>query len=335
MPAGPYGPEFTPAWWLPGGHSQTLWRKFAPTPAIAQRRQRIELQDGDFIDLDWAMPVDPRDSKDRLLVLIQHGLCGCSRSPYVLALQSLLSTRKVASAAMNFRSCSGEINRLATAYHSGISEDTNEIFEQLCQHYPQHRFVTVGYSLGANVLLKWLGEIQQHAQLERAVAVSTPFSLALCSRAMLAGVSRMYGAYFVRRLLRDVQAKKQFFQTQGMYEQQQRLEQLGELDRIRTIWEFDDRVTAPLHGFRDAEDYYARCSSLRFINAIDVDTLLIQSRNDPMIPAAALPDPARLPGNVELQLLPHGGHVGFISGARDNWLERRIVDFALGGTESN
>lgn len=329
MSAGTSSNHFNPAWWLPEGHSQTLWRKFSPPPAIAQRRQRIELLDGDFIDLDWAQQIDPAVSAHNTIVIIQHGLCGCSGSPYVVALQALLAAHGIASAALNFRGCSGEVNRLAKAYHSGISEDTNEVFNQLCALYPHHKFVFVGYSLGANVLLKWLGEVRQHPQIKQAIAVSTPFSLALCSGAMLSGGSRWYGNYFVRRLVRDVNRKKQHFATTGNQEQWQRLQSLGELTGIRTIWEFDDRVTAPLHGFRDAAEYYEQCSSGRFVDAIGVDTLLIQSRNDPMIPLAALPDPNQLPSNVQLQLLDHGGHVGFISGRRNNWLEQRIVGFVI------
>jgi len=187
----------------------------------------------------------------------------------------------------------------------------------------------VGYSLGANVLLKWLGEIQQHPQLSKAVAVSTPFSLALCSKAMLSGMSRFYGNYFVRRLAQDVHNKKVHLAASGNTEEWQRMEALGELRDIRSIWEFDDRETAPLHGFRDAADYYEQCSSQRFLEAIAVDTLLIQSSNDPMIPAAALPDRKHLPDRVKMEILNHGGHVGFISGQRNNWLEQRIVSFVL------
>ena len=329
MSAGTSTLEFEPAWWLPEGHSQTLWRKLSPPARIAQRRQRIELRDGDFIDLDWVQQIDPAQSADSILVIIQHGLCGCSGSPYVVALQRLFATHGVASAALNFRSCSGDFNRLAKAYHSGITEDTNEVFAHLCAQFPQHKFVFVGYSLGANVLLKWLGEMQSHPQIRQAIAVSTPFSLAQCSRAMLNGSSRWYGSYFVRRLVRDVNSKKQHFKLTGNREQWQRLEALGDLRSIRTIWEFDDRVTAPLHGFKHAQDYYARCSSDRFIDSIRVNTLLIQSRNDPMIPPTALPLPQLLPANVQMQLLDHGGHVGFISGHRDNWLEQRIVRFVL------
>jgi predicted alpha/beta-fold hydrolase len=321
--------EFKPAWWLPEGHTQTLWRKFAPPERIIQKRERVELDDGDFIDLDWAAAISGSESRDRIIVVILHGLCGCSSSPYVAALQTLLTANSIASVAMNFRGCSGEYNRLARAYHSGVSADANVVFSDLFSRFPDHRFAFVGYSLGANVLLKWLGEIRRHPQVMKAVAVSTPFALDLCSRAMLRGVSRAYGSYFVRRLLQDLDAKRQHFTATHNALQLEQLQALGSLDDIRTIWEFDDRVTAPLHGFRDAEDYYGHCSSLHFLPGIATDTLLIQSRNDPLIPAAALPNPARLSAQVRLELLGQGGHVGFISGQRENWLEQRILRFIL------
>ena len=327
MTSGTLIDDFRPAWWLPGGHSQTLYRKFSPATCIEQVRQRIELADGDFIDLDWAREVGYGDNVSETIVFILHGLCGCSGSSYVLSLQRLLADNDISSVAMNFRGCSGEVNRKAQAYHSGISEDVDEVFTSLVEMYPDTRFVFVGYSLGANVLLKWLGEIGSNPNIRKAVAVSTPFSLTYCSRAMLMGVSKMYGKYFVRRLLGDFRDKQQHFEQAGDQQQSSQIADLGELDSITSIWEFDDRVTAPLHGFKDAEDYYNRCSSINFIGAIQTDTLLIQSRNDPLIPPTALPDKAHLPANVDLQLSDKGGHVGFISGRRDNWLERRILRF--------
>jgi len=119
MTTGTFNKEFIPTWWLPEGHSQTLWRKFSPAKKVAHRRQRVELDDGDYIDLDWAA-IDPKESKDNTIVFFLHGLCGCSRSSYILAMQSLLNSQGIASVAMNFRGCSGEMNRLARAYHSGV-----------------------------------------------------------------------------------------------------------------------------------------------------------------------------------------------------------------------
>tara|TARA_B110000858_G_scaffold198464_1_gene265344 strand:+ start:10443 stop:11429 length:987 start_codon:yes stop_codon:yes gene_type:complete len=317
--------EFIPTWWLPEGHSQTLWRKFSPAKKVLHRRQRIELEDSDYIDLDWTT-LDPKASKDNTIVFFLHGLCGCSRSSYILAMQSLLNDQGISSVAMNFRGCSGEMNRLARAYHSGVSEDLNEVFSKLAVEYPQHNFVFVGYSLGANVLLKWLGEIESHASIRKAVAVSTPFILEYCSQAMPQGVSRIYGRYFVRRLLKDFKDKQQHLQLSNP-EEATRIAQLGDTRGISSIWDFDDQITAPLHGFEGAEDYYRRCSSSAFLHSIAVDTLLIQSKNDPMIPLKSIPVREMLSPTVQMQLTEKGGHVGFVSSSPDNWLEQRILNF--------
>ena len=241
-------------------------------------------------------------------------------------MQSLLNEQGISSVAMNFRGCSGEMNRLARAYHSGVSEDVNEVFSKLALEYPQHNFVFVGYSLGANVLLKWLGEIESHPSIRKAVAVSTPFALELCSQAMLQGVSRIYGQYFVRHLVKDFQNKQQHLQSFNP-EQAARIAELGDTRSISSIWEFDDQITAPLHGFSGAEDYYRKCSSSTFLASIAVDTLLIQSKNDPMIPPKSIPDSEMLSSSVQMQLTEKGGHVGFVSSNPDNWLEQRILNF--------
>ncbi|GJM13074.1 MAG: hypothetical protein DHS20C12_14770 [Pseudohongiella sp.] len=325
MTTGTINNDFIPSWWLPEGHSQTLWRKFSPAKKVVHRRQRIELDDKDFIDLDWTT-LDPNKSKNKTIVFFLHGLCGCSRSSYILAMQSLLNDQGIASVAMNFRGCSGETNRLARAYHSGVSEDVNEVFGKLAAEYPENNFVFVAYSLGANVLLKWLGETETHPNIRKAVAVSTPFALEYCSQAMLQGVSRVYGQYFVRRLTKDFRIKQQFLQSVNS-EEAERLQELGDTRGISSIWEFDDRITAPLHGFEGAQDYYRRCSSSAFLGSIAVDTLLIQSKNDPMIPLKSIPDAAMLSPRVQMQLTEKGGHVGFVSSKPDNWLEQRILNF--------
>jgi predicted alpha/beta-fold hydrolase len=324
--------EFKPAFWLPDGHSQTLWRKFAGAKSVAHRRQRLELSDGDFIDLDWAEPELADQANEELMVLILHGLCGCSESSYVLALQQELLRRGITSVAMNLRGCSGELNRKARTYHSGVSDDLAEVYAQLVENHPNKRIGVVGYSLGANILLKWLGERANNDDTTgeiSAVAVSTPFTLAECSQAMLSGGPRIYGRYFTRRLMESFLLKKQQFQQHGNEAELDKLKRLEGIATISNIWEFDDRVTAPLHGFADAQDYYQQCSSINYLSGITANTLLIQSANDPMIPLSALPDPDELPDTVTLELSRKGGHVGFIAGLRKTWLEPRIADFFL------
>lgn len=332
MTTGTLNRKFIPAWWLPDGHTQTLWRKFTANDEVLHRRERLDLPDGDFIDIDWCEDFS-HSSKSfedcSGIVVIIHGLCGCSSSPYVVALQKRLAKTGKRSVAMNFRGCSGEINNLARAYHSGVSEDLDEVFRSLSAAYPNEKFMFVGYSLGANVLLKWLGEQEPNERITRAVAVSTPFQLGECSKALLRGPSRFYGSYFVNRLRNDVIAKMSDFKKRGLDEEFGILERLGNLDRISSLMEFDDLVTAPLHGFENADDYYKKCSSAQFLKNIKADTLLIQSENDPLIPASALPSASSLSAGVTMELSSKGGHVGFISQGKENWLEKRITDHLL------
>ncbi|MBT8147857.1 MAG: alpha/beta fold hydrolase, partial [Gammaproteobacteria bacterium] len=265
---------FRPKVFLSNGHAQTLWRKFAPVPSVAHRRQRVELADGDFIDLDWSqpsvssvpsVPSGTESSNNGMIILLLHGLCGCSQSSYIQSLQHRLGEAGYTSVAMNFRGCSGETNRLAKAYHSGVTADLDEVFQVLQKQYPDSSFTAAGFSLGANVLLKWLGEEGEQSSLQRAVAVSTPFNLTLCSQAMLEGLSQMYGRFFLRRLVADVEKKKAAFEQSGNQEQLELLRSCGDLTRVSSLWDFDDRVTAPLHGFDDAHDYYEQCSSIRYL----------------------------------------------------------------------
>ncbi|MDT8429333.1 MAG: alpha/beta fold hydrolase [Pseudomonadales bacterium] len=328
--------RFQAPWWLPDGHTQTLWRKFAASPAISGRsRQRVDLPDGDFIDLDWCLRPEPpaeQNASPQLLnwlpiVVIVHGLCGCSESHYVLALQQQLGRRGYSSAAMNLRGCSGTPNLLARAYHSGATEDLDAVLLALQKAYPQRQFCFVGYSLGANLVLKWLGEKPSSPRVAKAVAVSTPFSLAACAQEMVAGSGRLYGRYFLSLLLQSFRRKRQSLERQGNWEEVNKLDALGPLDRLRNIWEFDDQVTAALHGFSGAEDYYQRCSCRQFIADITVPTLLLSSANDPLIPSTLVPAPGLLPDPVKLELWSGGGHVGFRSNRDSKWLEKRIIGF--------
>lgn len=313
---------FSP-WWLPDGHTQTLWRRFVPGNNIRQRRQRIELSDGDFIDVDW---VDGASSSELPVVFLLHGLCGSSGSPYIQSLQRLLQQEGYTSLAMNFRGCSGEINRLARAYHSGCGDDVEEVWQAVRRTTGERPWVFAGFSLGGNVLLHWLAGLGRSQPVLGGIAVSTPFALASCSEALNTGVSTFYGSYFRRRLVRDVLAKRAYFRLKGWTMEEEKLAALGDLRRLQTLWEFDDQVTAPLHGFADAHDYYARCSSGSVLDKIEVPALLIQSRNDPIIPAHSLPEPSQLPGHLRLLLTGAGGHVGFTSATDPQWLERRILE---------
>jgi predicted alpha/beta-fold hydrolase len=264
---------FRPKPWLRNGHAQTLWRKYASAPTVSHRRQRIELSDGDFIDLDWCQPATRDGPDDGTIVLLLHGLCGCSQSRYIQSLQHRFGLSGTTSVAMNFRGCSGETNRLARSYHSGVTADLAEVVSTICSQHPTRQFAAAGFSLGANVLLKWLGEVGSESPVHRAVAVSTPFNLMLCSQSLQEGMGRMYGRYFLRRLVADVENKKLVFKQAGNQQQLDLLLACGNLDKLTSLWEFDDRVTAPLHGFEGAGDYYEQCSSLGYLVDVAVPTL--------------------------------------------------------------
>lgn len=327
MSSGASKHEFKSAWWLPEGHSQTLWRKFAGAPAVNHERERIELSDGDFIDIDWLTAEEEAGNSAQPLVFILHGLCGSSSSSYVLSLQTLLMENGFNSVVMNFRGCSGELNRKAQAYHSGVSHDLEEVLRRVISRHQPEAVSLVGYSLGANVLLKWLGEHHDYSKIDKAVAVSTPFALGLCSREMLSGLSRIYGRYFTRRLLSDFMHKRKMFESQNKGPELEQLLRLGDVSGVSNIWEFDDLITAPLHGFEDAGDYYDRCSSIKFLPEISTSTLLIQGYDDPLIPPVALPEVGMVSESTVMELSPKGGHVGFVSAQHGNWLENRILKF--------
>jgi len=317
-------PIFKPAWWLPGAHLQTLWASFLRAPLqLARNRERVWLADGDFIDLDWFGP----HAAEAPLVLLLHGLTGSSNSHYILGQQRALAAQGWASVALNWRGCSGEPNLLPRGYHSGVSEDLAAVIQHLQAARPMAPLYAVGYSLGGNVLLKYLGETGEVSGLRAAVAVSVPFRLDHCADRIGLGFSRVYQAHFMRELSAYVQNKKQRFRVNGQQPQLAALEQLGSLDKMRTFWDFDGQVTAPLHGYADADDYYRRASSRYFLPAIKVPTLLIQAADDPFVFRHSLPELSELAASTQLELHPHGGHVGFIDGSLANpglYLERRI-----------
>lgn len=302
-------------WWLPGGHLQTLAAALAPAPRIAWRRERWQTPDGDFVDVDWA-----GDRAARRLVALFHGLEGSSASPYARALAAEGARSGWQIAVAHFRGCSGEPNRLARAYHSGDSAEAHWILERFAARGLP--VCAAGVSLGANVLLKWLGESGERARalVHRAAAVSAPLDLAAAARALDRGLRRrLYTRHFLATLRRKAIAKLE--RHPGLYDP-------ARVRAARTFREFDDLVTAPLHGYRDADDYWARASSGPWLARIAVPTLVLNARNDPFLPAEALEAaaaPARANPALRLEFPDSGGHAGFPG--RGRWLARRVLDF--------
>lgn len=319
-------PTFRPAWWLPSAHLQTLWAPLLrKRPTLARHRERLDLADGDFLDLDWCdgQPGHP-------LVILFHGLTGSSDSHYILGLQQTLQRMNWPSVAVNWRGCSGEANRLPRGYHSGVSEDVAAVVDILRARLPKTPLYAVGYSLGGNVLLKYLGEQASGCTLHGAVAVSVPFCLADCANRIDKGFSQIYQARFMRDLVRYVESKRQAFIARGDQTALKQLNALGPLQKLKTFWDFDDQVTAPLHGFDSALDYYQRASSRHFLSTIRIPTLIIQSRDDPFISTACLPVSQDLSATTQLELHQYGGHVGFIGSQTIKphyYLEQRIAQW--------
>ncbi len=319
---------FRPAWWLNNPHLQTIYPALLRGPqALVRRRERLATPDADFIDLDWY------GDGDSPLVILLHGLSGSSHSSYILGLQRALLAQGFASVAMNFRGCSGVSNRLARCYHSGETEDVDFLYRTLRQRHPCRAMAAVGFSLGGNVLLKWLGERGGQLDLFAAVAVSVPLVLSECATRLDYGFSKIYRDRLLAELKQYMSNKLSHLQAIGADIEVSKLRDLGDLSAIRSFWQYDDRVVAKLHGFAGVDDYYRRSSSRQFLPKIRVPTLLIQAADDPFMTPAVLPEPGELAPQVTLELHQSGGHVGFVAGCRglkaDYWLDSRIPGFLM------
>lgn len=314
-------PPFRPGWWCPGRHLQTLWGRFFRRAAdIPSTRARWTTPDGDFLDLEF---VDGPAASPTLLVL--HGLEGSSKRKYVRGLLSLARDRGWRGVALNFRSCGETPNRTARLYHSGETGDLDWVIGELLKRDPGAAILPVGVSLGGNVLLKWLGETGQAvpAEIRAGVAISTPFDLAAAAEKMSRALGRLYTRFFLRTLKAKALAKARDYPD---------LLDARAVRRARTWRDYDGAATAPLHGFRDAEDYWARSSSKFYLARIRRPVLLINSRDDPLVPSASLPDDLADRSKWLYTLFTQrGGHAGFVSGVLPwrpvYWAEGQAIDF--------
>ncbi len=314
--------EFRPAWWLRQAHAQTLWPSLMRRgPHIAIREERVELPDGDFIDLAWS---SPNDAPAAPIVMLLHGLGGSVRSHYVRGIMQALNQVGFTACLMHFRGCSGEPNRLPIAYHSGKTDDPAFILDHL-RHTHGEVYGAVGVSLGGNVLLKWLGETGAQCRLRRAVAVSVPFVLDDAARRLGGARTRLYERYLVGHLQRSFTLK--FARIPCPLD--------VDVRQLDTFYAFDDAVTAPLHGFGNVHDYYRQASSRQYIPQIRTPTLILHAADDPFMFPSTPPSAQELPPEVHLELTRHGGHIGFVSGRwpglADYWAEQRIAQWMAQG----
>lgn len=305
-------------WFLRNGHAHTVFPAiFRSIPKVSYTRERLELDDGDFLDLDWSR-VDGDNA-----VIIAHGLEGSSQRRYVKGMVRTFNRQGWDAVALNFRGCSGEPNRLLRFYHSGVSEDLWNV----AQHAEQQgykRIGLIGFSLGGNVALKLLGELGNETPewLIGGVGISVPCDLKASSESMARLINRPYMKRFISDLHAKIRAKQLTFPNE-----------LDDSDyiQIKTFRHFDDRYTAPLHGFRDAEDYWAQCSSLFFLETIRRPTLLLNAADDPFLACECYPkDLAHHHDYLHLEIPAHGGHAGFVGSklrGENYYSEQRTFEF--------
>jgi len=319
--AAPFTPTepFRPAWAAAGPQRQTLLAYYIRRPRPPTlRRERVDTHDGDFLDLDWldAPPDVPH-------VLVLHGLEGSPDSGYVLSTLNEIARRGWGAVAMAWRSCSGEPNRMLRSYCSGETEDPRFVCTRVRAAGIRGPLFAIGYSLGANALLKLLAETGPEAPVDAAVAVSTPFDLAACARMLDAPWSggAIYRRFFLKTLRMKALGKLREHPASGLSS--------ASVRRARTFRAFDDAFTAPSNGYRDADDYYARASSGPLLGRIRRPVLCISAEDDPMIPRETLP--VSVPGPyVQMLRTAQGGHVGFLSGSLLRprfWAEAQAVEF--------
>jgi predicted alpha/beta-fold hydrolase len=316
-----YGHVYRSPRWLAGGHAQTIWPFRLQRPAVALRRERVETADGDFWDFDWLDA--PADANAPLVVLF-HGLEGGSSSHYARALFALLARRRMRGVVPHFRGCGGAPNRLPRAYHSGDHADVGAMLAHLRTHVDARTpLLAVGVSLGGSALLNWLGRAGHDAEkmVCAAAAVSAPIDLVAAGRAIDRGANRIYAHHFLATLKPKAVALAARFP--GLLDS-------ARIPRVRTMREFDDIVTAPLHGFAGVRDYWTRASSKPWLASIGIPTLVLNARNDPFIPASSLPLRREASDAVTLEQPAHGGHAGFAHGpfpGNVDWLPARLLHY--------
>ena len=307
--------------WLPGGHAQTIYPAFVHRPQVAYRRQRMDTPDGDFVDFDWLET--PDREPDTPLVVLFHGLEGSSESHYALALMAHLAARGWRGVVPHFRGCSGEPNRLARAYHSGDYAEVGWMLRTIRALEPNTVIYAAGVSLGGSALLNWLGREEHRARdiVEAAAAVSTPIDLTAAGISIGQGLNRIYARHFLSTLVpKAIAMAKRFPQALDA----------AAIALADSMHRFDQIVTAPLHGFAGADDYWKRASSKPWLRAVRVRTLVLNARNDPFIPAQSLPTPTEASGAVTLEQPQGGGHGGFLDARFPGsleWLPRHLTHF--------
>jgi len=312
---------FNPSFFLKNKHIQTMYASFfRKFPKHDFFIENFTLNDGDFIECYWY-----KRPTNKPIVMLFHGLAGSYKSHYIQGMMQELYENGFDSVVVHFRSCSGVMNKKVQTYHSGKTDDALEYMQSLKQRLPNIKLFGVGFSLGANMLLKLLGEEKENSLLTSAIAVSAPMMLDVCADSINKSFSKFYEQMLVKNLNKLL---KQKYETHDM----QKLIGLKKEDikNIKTFWEFDEIYTAKVNGFKSAQDYYTKCSAKQFLKDIHIPTLIIHSKDDPFMSKNILPYKDEVSLHVELEIYENGGHVGFVNGSLfkpEHWLEKRAVEY--------
>ena len=314
-----YSSKFRPAWWLRNPHAQTLWAaRVQRAPAAVTSNERLTTPDNDFLDLAWT-----KENKAPIVVIF-HGLAGSLKSRYVQSLMYKLDKLGIRAVLMHFRGCSGEPNRSRGSYHSGHTQDIAFVIDTLAERYPNRPMGAIGFSLGGNALLKYLGTTPDNP-LRFALSVSPPLVPSEGAQRMNTGFSKIYQRVLVDQLKAAVRDKHTKYPQLGMNE--------FDLESISNFIEFDDQITAKLHGFDSGAHYYESTNTLGDLINIKTPTHIIWAQDDPFFTDKCIPTEAQLSDVVDFELTTHGGHVAFISGkvpfSGKNWLCERASALLL------
>ena len=306
---------YIPKWWLRNGHINTLYTYFRrKQQRPPYQRERWETVDGDFIDLDFIK------KGHRKLAIVSHGLEGSSDSQYIMSISNLLSSEGYDICALNYRSCSGEMNRTSTMYHSGFTLDLNMIVNKVAQDYDN--IYLIGYSLGGNMNLKYTtdGIYPLHNKIRSVVSVSAPIDLAGSSKRISSWYNYQYQYNFLQTLNAKMRIKAKMYPDNI---------NINDLKKVKTLIDFDEYFTGPLHGFDGAQDYYSNCNALQYLESVTLPTLLISSEDDPFLTESCIPkEIAKTNKDIHLIATKYGGHVGFTTFGDDYyWLDYKILDF--------
>jgi len=315
--------KFAPSFLLKNKHIQTIYASlFRKIPKHEFEIERFILSDGDFVDAYW---YNKPLITNKPLVILFHGLAGSYKSPYIQGLMEELDAKGYNCVLMHFRSCSGVMNLKPIAYHSGKTDDAMEFVNSIKFRFPNSKFFSVGFSLGANMMLKMLGEMKENSPFTASVSVSAPMRLAIGSDKIDTGISKYYQKYLLKNIHKLLEQKYETHDMESLIGLKKE-----NVKNISSFWEFDGVYTAPINGFDSAQDYYDKSSAAQYLKFIKTPTLIIHSKDDPFMPPEILPNKDEIAKSIELEIYENGGHVGFIDGSIFNptyFLERRIPEY--------